>query len=740
MPSSTVKLSELPTMTEDLSLTDIFPFNDDPSGSPITKKSTFQKVANLLEKGIFARQVDNVTDLASEEAGTGYVCIVRDLDRGGIFKAVNSGSSDGGIVFSSATSGWTWQRIFDGPVNALWYGVANNDVATATTFQSAIDSSTNKTLYFPKGTYKLETWIKIPSNSHIIFDREAVINRAWDRQDAIDEFGTSKPYGATFWNTNATAISNGETVSPNNYNIIIEGGTIDIDSGSTYRGAHILLYNVQDCEIKNVTFNDLEQDWAIGVFGNRIKIHNNLILNGAELFEDGIHIQGGEEISITGNIVNAGDDALAFANEQNLTIRNCSAVGNVLNSAKAFAIKIRAGYEDSTNPIELLSISGNSGYSGQSRNGNIYIEEIASDNDNPPLIVRDIQIGNNTFRAGTLAGHGGSASGAPYTVTVRNCTRINFTGLSLKNSLWSSVRLYYARNIKFFNCNFPEPELASTGFYAAHIERCHEGIDFIGCTFENGSESVIYIENSDHINLTGCKINGITSTFSGLQIESLGAIINLNNNEFYGTGGNGINIDVANVEELSLIGNRFDADLTSLSLYSSTQPNVYICKGNYGIPDTNEDTIYIPATSIGVTAGSPTLGTSGSRIPAYLLDASTDEIGGMMLGLNERQDWNKFKVRLLFTNNPGDTANVVCQYYYEPISVGEVISTGATTESGTFAVVTTSNEIGRHQFGNTVTKASKDYHFLRLLRDADNVADTYTSDLGLIAVELVRVK
>lgn len=111
MPTSTVKISELPSFAGDLSLTDIFPFNDDPSGSPITKKAEVQKIADLFEKGIFASQVDTVADLVTEEAASGYARIVSDLTRGGVFKAVDGGVVDSVNIFASATSGWTWQRL-----------------------------------------------------------------------------------------------------------------------------------------------------------------------------------------------------------------------------------------------------------------------------------------------------------------------------------------------------------------------------------------------------------------------------------------------------------------------------------------------------------------------------------------------------------------------------------------------------------------------------------------------------
>ena len=70
------------------------------------------------------RALGAVADLANEAAASGYARIVQDSERGGIFKAVNGGTVDNGIIFASATVGWTWQRVLGESINIDWWPVA----------------------------------------------------------------------------------------------------------------------------------------------------------------------------------------------------------------------------------------------------------------------------------------------------------------------------------------------------------------------------------------------------------------------------------------------------------------------------------------------------------------------------------------------------------------------------------------------------------------------------------------
>lgn len=76
--------------------------------------------------GLFVKPLDSIADLSTEAAGAGYVRIVSDLDLGGAFKAVNGGTADNVTIFSSATVGWTWQKISGWNTGEIYYVHAQN--------------------------------------------------------------------------------------------------------------------------------------------------------------------------------------------------------------------------------------------------------------------------------------------------------------------------------------------------------------------------------------------------------------------------------------------------------------------------------------------------------------------------------------------------------------------------------------------------------------------------------------
>lgn len=327
MPTSSVKVSELPQVVGDLSLTDIFPFNDDPSGSPVTKTATVQKLADLLEKGTFARQVDNVSNLSSEEAGSGYICIVRDLDRGGIFKAVNGGSANNGTIFSSATSGWTWQRIFDGPVNVKWFGAVGDGVTDdRSAIGTAITNSGSTPIYFPEGTYILSAGFFVKSGQTLLGVKgKSVLKMSDDCSNTI-------------------TIVNENYLGAGDSNITIDGLTFDgnrdgrnpahtavnmrIGVGKGFESNFCENITVKNCSVIN-SMHAACQFFNI----KKLRVENNLIKNANR---DGITVwRNSQDVFVKNNIIEGiEDDCIALNSEAETDPIEDSAAGYSISNAE----------------------------------------------------------------------------------------------------------------------------------------------------------------------------------------------------------------------------------------------------------------------------------------------------------------------------------------------------------------------------------------------------------------------
>jgi hypothetical protein len=108
----------LPDISE-LTIDDIFPMSDDPSGSPISKKASMQEIVDLLEKGYFSETLSSISSLSSQSAASGYVKNVSENYKQGVFDARNTSDTIDNIeTFTSATAGWQWKRRINGTLYA----------------------------------------------------------------------------------------------------------------------------------------------------------------------------------------------------------------------------------------------------------------------------------------------------------------------------------------------------------------------------------------------------------------------------------------------------------------------------------------------------------------------------------------------------------------------------------------------------------------------------------------------
>jgi hypothetical protein len=108
----------------------------------------------------------SVSDLATLPAEANAIVFIADANRGGFFRAFQTGNSpNNGTTFASATSGWVWERVFQGDYNALWFGVVGDGSTDDTSaLQAAMTATPNGgTLILPKPSqfYKITAYLNV---------------------------------------------------------------------------------------------------------------------------------------------------------------------------------------------------------------------------------------------------------------------------------------------------------------------------------------------------------------------------------------------------------------------------------------------------------------------------------------------------------------------------------------------------------------------------------------------------
>ncbi len=132
-------------------------------------------------------------------------------------------------------------------------------------------------------------------------------------------------------------------------NIKITGGIFDPQTFTA--SAHILsLVYCEDLELDGLTVihRPTNQSWGMCIGGRRIQARNLKVLGGTILYQDGIHIQHGQDILLTNSYVESGDDSLAFGGEPTDTylaadpdpLRRVTVNGAIVKSAVSTGLKI----------------------------------------------------------------------------------------------------------------------------------------------------------------------------------------------------------------------------------------------------------------------------------------------------------------------------------------------------------------------------------------------------------------
>jgi hypothetical protein len=117
--------------------------------------------------------------------------------------------------------------------------------------------------------------------------------------------------------------------------------------------------------------------WAFAIGGRDVRIVRPVVKNGTLIFQDGVHVLGGNNVSVESGWSEAGDDAYVVGSEGSdigqgeLTAENIRFINCYSKATSAFAAKVYVN--DASRSIRNVVFSGLNGSAGLLRNGGIKI-------------------------------------------------------------------------------------------------------------------------------------------------------------------------------------------------------------------------------------------------------------------------------------------------------------------------------------------------------------------------------
>jgi len=233
-----------------------------------------------------AQTVMTINGLETSTTCTAPLVFISDVGREGLFYPVASSSTDqanGGTTLfcnkSNSGARKMYKRMFDGAVNAKWFGLSESSLDNAPAVQSAINALRNgQEVLIPEGYYKFQDTITLPDNKFIRFTARGDL--AFGARDGIVVQGRyghvlelSKLHGTAWENTPAYGYAgSGITLMNAQYSTVkvnwIDGfhNAIKLSgqglNGSQYNKIDFELLTHNDVGVLLTTENDGQKNWV----------------------------------------------------------------------------------------------------------------------------------------------------------------------------------------------------------------------------------------------------------------------------------------------------------------------------------------------------------------------------------------------------------------------------------------------------------------------------------------------
>lgn len=320
-------------------------------------------------------------------------------DGGGLWEPVDSGTPGtytdnlGTVVVLTGGDGsLAWVRVGMAVTPQMFGAVADGITGTATAFQAALDAvaGTKYTLHVPRGEYRIQRSLKVGSNTHIHCEAGAVLIHGYSQNLAVN---------ATL--TNVDHVNGNENISITGV-LTLKDPEYNPDA-LTWDGQQLGFVYVDNLYIEHVIVKDFRA-WSTALnisnsYIGKFEVDNPQAGIDGKNGCDGLHITGGENITIGEIWGTTGDDIfalvpsdIAFAPGGDIkNVRVGSIHGLQTHGCNLVKIHIQ-DYEYNISDVYIGSVTGFAGSSAVDSGAGAV--KIFSECANPAYVISDVTIEN----------------------------------------------------------------------------------------------------------------------------------------------------------------------------------------------------------------------------------------------------------------------------------------------------------------------------------------------------------
>lgn len=651
----------------------------------------------------------------------------------------NSATETAGTYWKPNSYNGRWIRVIEnGRTSSRQWGVFPGSVTPekVAILNSAIswNATNGYETFLDTGDHRPQTNIVLVSNARIVGAPESVWLRDYVLQSRYDKALFSIANAPLPTDSSVTAVPIVATnVSLQN---VIVGAVATNKLGPLIAFLGVDHGRIQNCEVRPGAY-----DWSITWYGNNGIITGNRIKSvypdsGSTIFTDGIHVLGGTNGVIANNVIESGDDNIAFTTFNNAGISHWTVSGNSHKAWRANALRFQQESAYATNLIQHISITGGSGEAGLLRNGTILFYNPSATNN--PYPFRNISISHYKLRGGGLDGQP-TPVGLSYGIYATGVDGLTLNDVSLGNTPYGNY-IFACKDITINNCKMTGG-LYSSGFLSPL--RVQDSIDltimggrYVPDLSTVASVQVVSVTNS--FIGGGIYIEGKSSAQPALLYSLYNGSVKLIGAKVYNSASGGASVVFANDPLNAVIaGNTLSATTPLFWSTTGLPPKGSRVHWNEGIPEKETD-----ATTFDVlnTANNGYVGSLNSRANATKLQLQATN--GMITLAQDGVSGGSKNIRLGFQPTVATNNDNAFAYSSDNGSASQLTINGGTANMNSHQILNLNITTNSYE-GTGWTAAQLTYRGLRLekgvtaLASPDSFFQVVTTEHGSRPVPLL---